>query len=946
MKNIFYRLIVLSVLWVGFGLQGVQAQVTMNPPLPTAADQVVLTFNALGTALENYEGNLYSHTGVTIAGATNPGDNGRWKYVVGDWGENETQPQWTEIGDNLYELTLDPSIREFYGVPENLQITEICMVIRSANSPYLQTSPDIFLEVAQAGLNVTITSPIGLQPIFELGETITISGAANDAVLISLFVNDELTATSTGATLSYDWEAESQGRFDVRLVAEDENEETVEATTYFYVRGSVPVAALPEGMISGANYLDANTVTLVLHDPPALKEFVFLIGDFNDWEIDQEYYMNRTPDGEYYWITLEGLTPDTEYGYQYYIDGQIRLADPYTHKVLDPWNDHWIDDFNYPNLKPYPAGKTEGIVSVIHPGKPEYQWQVTEFTPPAPMDMVVYELLIRDFIDTEAIKTVRDSLDYLQNLGVNVIELMPINEFEGNNSWGYNPSFYFAADKAYGTINDYKAFIDECHSRGIAVVIDMVLNHSFGQSPLIHMYSGENYWEPSPDNPWYNTSCPHEPWCWGADFDHLSPYTQAFVDRVNEFWLTEFKVDGFRFDFTKGFTNVQSGNQGWNYDAVRVGLLKRMADHIWDVNPDAYVILEHLTDNVEEKELANYGMMVWGNMNVAYLEAAMGWISGSNFQWISHLARDFDDPHLLGYMESHDEERMMYKNITFGNSNNPDYNIKELSTALRRAELAATFFLTIPGPRMIWQFGELGYDYSINYCPHNGEISDDCRTDPKPVRWDYYDDWRRKRIYDIYSLLANLKTSEEVFSTEDFTLDLAGNVKRIHLNHPGNKVTIIGNFGIEEFVTIPNFQQTGTWHEYFSGQTLNVNNTTDPLTLQPGEYRLYSTVAFPDHGLPLSSEEPLETLNKQARVYPNPSAQGFWFEIPLSRAGEVSLEVFDLQGKQVFRQEHEGLPGTNTWFWNGFMGEKEKAGLYFYRINTTDNSFSGRLMVR
>jgi glycosidase len=947
MKNFLTKLFPLLILLTVFGLQGIQAQVTMNPPLPTATDQVVLTFNATGTPLENHSGNLYAHTGVTIAGATNPADNGRWKYVIGSWGVNTSQPQWTSMGNNIYELVIEPSIRAFYGVPENLQITEICLVIRSANQPYLQTSPDIFLEVVQPGLTVTLTSPLGLQPIYELNQTVTISGAANNSVSLTLFVNEDEVASTTESSISYAWLASEQGRFDVLLLAEDEGGETAEATTYFYVRGPVPVAQLPQGVMNGINYIDETTVTLVLHDPPALKEYVFAIGDFNDWEIDETNFMKRTPDGTHFWVTLSDLTPNTEYAFQYYIDGELRLADPYTHKVLDPWHDHWIPEFNYPNLKPYPTGKTNGIVSVMHPGKPEYQWQVTDFTPPAPEDMVIYELLIRDFVDTRAIKTVQDSLDYLQNLGVNVIELMPINEFEGNSSWGYNPSFFFATDKAYGTINDYKEFIDECHSRGIAVVIDMVLNHSFGQSPLVQMYAKDNFWEPAPENPWYNEYCPHEPWCWGADFDHLSPYTQEFVDRVNEFWLTEFKVDGFRFDFTKGFTNVQTGNQGWDYDAVRVGLLKRMADHIWSVNPNTYVILEHFTANNEEKELAEYGMLIWANhQHYHYQEAAMGWITNSNFQNISYKARGWDVPHMVGYMESHDEERMMYKNINFGNSNNPQYNIKDPSIGLRRAELAATFFLTIPGPKMIWQFGELGYDYSINYCPHNGQIDDGCRTDPKPVRWDYYDDWRRKRLYDVYSLLGNLKTSEDVFRTEDFSLDLGGNVKRIHLNHPDNKVTIIGNFGIEAWTTIPNFQQTGTWYEYFSGQTLNVTNTTDAISLQPGEYRLYSTMAFPDHGLPLSTKDPLFETAGEARVFPNPSAEGFWFEVPVNTAGKVTLEIFNLQGQQVYRQEHEAMPGTNTYFWNGFAGAREKAGLYFYRLSTGRQSFSGRLIVR
>jgi hypothetical protein len=342
MKNFLLRLSSLLILLTVFCLQGIQAQVTMNPPLPTATDQVVLTFNATGTALENYSGNLYAHTGVTIEGATNPADNGRWKYVIGNWGVNTSQPQWTSTGTNTYELVIEPSIRAFYGVPENLLITEICLVIRSASEPYLQTSPDIFLEVVQPGLTVTLTSPLGLQPIFELNQTVTISGAANNSVSLTLFVNEEQVATTTESLFLTTWLASEQGRFDVLLVAEDEDEETAEATTYFYVRGPVTIAQLPQGVMNGINYIDETTVTLVLHDPPALKEYVFAMGDFNDWEIDESNFMKRTPDGTHFWVTLTGLTPNTEYAFQYYIDGELRLADPYTHKVLDPWNDHWM----------------------------------------------------------------------------------------------------------------------------------------------------------------------------------------------------------------------------------------------------------------------------------------------------------------------------------------------------------------------------------------------------------------------------------------------------------------------------------------------------------------------------------------------------------------------------------------------------------------------------
>ncbi len=957
MKTKFFKTFVAGFAVLLFLGQIIYGQVTPNPALPTSEDQVVLTFNATGTELAGHTGNLFAHTGVTIAGAENPANNGRWRYVIGSWGNNATQPQLTNISPNIWQLTIGPSIREFYGVPANLAITEICLVIRSAATPHLQTRPDIFIALAQPGLALTITSPTAPRPIVEINQSISLAATANQALSLRLFVENVEVAQQTSTTpatinLAHPYLAQTLGRKNFKFVATGENNQTKETTGYVFVRGPSPVAALPQGVKAGANYIDNTTVTLVLHDPPAHKSNAFVIGDFNNWELTEGHFMNRTPDGRYYWTTITGLNANTEYGYQYYIDGQLTIADPYTHKILDPWNDRWIPSTTYPNLKPYPEGKTTGIVSVIHPGMPAFQWEPTNFVPPAKGDLVIYELLIRDFVDTRAIKTVMDSLDYLQRLGVNVIGLMPVNEFEGNSSWGYNPSFYFATDKAYGTINDYKRFINECHKRGIAVTIDMVLNHSFGQSPLIHMYPGASFWQPGANNPWYNQTCPHQPWCWGADFNHLSVSTQEFVDRVNEFWLTEFKVDGFRFDFTKGFTNVQTGGQGWDYDQVRVMLLKRMADHIWSINPNAYVILEHFTANNEEKELAEYraaegkGMLVWGNMNHQYSEASMGHHDNnkSNLTWGYHGSRGWLVPHLVSYMESHDEERMMYRNLNWGNISST-YNIRNLNTGLRRLELAATFFFTIPGPKMIWQFGELGYDFSINHCP-DGTINDGCRTDPKPIRWDYLGNPNRKNVYNVFSLLANLKNNHPAFSTNQVNMDVVGALKRINLTHATNKVTVIGNFGVTVLAINPNFQETGEWHEYFTGAVLNVTNPTGHIALQPGEYRLYSKNPFPAHGLPLSTTEPELPLIQEANVYPNPSATGFWFEFYTTGTGIASIEVFNSAGQVVFKNNFEVSYGNNKTYWDGRAGKQNLPGMYFYKINSGNQSFSGKLISR
>ena len=179
---------------------------------------------------------------------------------------------------------------------------------------------------------------------------------------------------------------------------------------------------------------------------------------------------------------------------------------------------------------------------------------------------------------------------------------MPVNEFEGNNSWGYNPSFYFAPDKNYGTKAQLKAFIDECHQRGIAVIMDIALNHSFGENPQVQMYfnsSVGDWGQPSSDNPWFNEMPTHD-FNVGYDYNHDSPYTKAFCKRVLKHWVDNYHIDGFRLDLSKGFTqNYTLGDiNSWSlYDQSRIDILTDYANYIWNNSPDTYFILEHFAEN-------------------------------------------------------------------------------------------------------------------------------------------------------------------------------------------------------------------------------------------------------------------------------------------------------------------------------------------------------------
>lgn len=145
----------------------------------------------------------------------------------------------------------------------------------------------------------------------------------------------------------------------------------------------------------------------------------------------------------------------------------------------------------------------------------------------------------------------------------------------------------------------------------------------------------------------------------------------------------------------------------------------------------------------------------------------------------------------------------------------PLYNIKSLPVAMQRIAMMENLLYTVPGPKMLWQFGEFkGYDFTINYC-ENGTINPDCRTAPKPIRWDYYANPERRKLHDVTAALLTLRKEHEVFETTNFQLNIAsGQVRSIFLNHPDLNVAVFANVGVSTTaVTNPAFQHIGYWYE-------------------------------------------------------------------------------------------------------------------------------------
>lgn len=906
------------------------AQITVDPPFPTADQAVTVTLNTAGTGLEDYTGEIYAHTGLTIGG-------NQWQNVIGDWGNNQNQPKLTNMGGGIYELEITPSIRDFYSAEATDLITELCMVFRSSDGS-LQTSPDIFYDVYESqSLNVLITAPAIRPLIVELNDEIQVEGNSVAADSTYVYVDDNTIYADTGDSFTASFTANEYGKFWVKAVAMDDTE-MVADSFYYFVRSAPEVEDLPDGIHDGINYIDDNTVVLCLYAPE--KEYIFAIGDFSDWEVGDNNYMKQTPDGNRFWIELSGLTPNQPYIFQYFIDGEIRVGDIYADQVSDPWNDKWIPSDIYPDLPAYPDGKTDGIATVFETGQEAYQWEVADFEAPKVTDMVVYEMLVRDFLEKHDFETIVDTLDYLERLGINVLELMPTSEFEGNSSWGYNPNYYFAVDKYYGPKNTLKKLVDECHKRGIAVVGDLVLNHAYNTCPLVQMYWNSQENRPAANNPWFNeTSNFTNPSAqWGNDFNHESTATQNLVDSINSYWMSEYKFDGFRFDFTKGFgNNIKGPDDEWGskYDADRIALLKRMADEMWERNPDAYVIFEHLSDNSEEKELANYGILMWGNMNYTYNEGTMGYNESgkSDFSWISYKKRGWNNPNVVGYMESHDEERLMFKNITYGNSSG-DYNIKDTLTALTRQELAAAFFFTIPGPKMIWQFGERGYDYSIDY---NGRLGE------KPPKWDYMDSWNRRHLFYVYQALIDLKKNETAFETDDFDMNLYSATKRIRLNSEEMSVVVLGNFNVVVDDIEANFHFPGTWYEYFTGEQLNVVEESMPIALEPGEYRIYTSVKLDTPDFVGIDDNEIDDIVSDVILYPNPATSTLHLDLLFEQSTEVEISIYDIQGRKLTDLYNGRLSAGFRIMQKDISGFDK--GIYFVTIRTEGRQITKKLLV-
>jgi len=869
--------------------------VTVNPTYPTDNQNVTISFNAAGTALDGAT-KVYLHSGVS----TDDNNATNFEYVVGNWGMDDQIGLMTNTGDDTWQIVISPGLRSFYSVSPEDDIFGLNFLFRNATGNLkVDNDGQNYHNPVDPGSYFFISSPA--QPVYfgQVGSNLQHSATANIAPTTwTLTEIDTLTgafistlATQNGnVSFTHDIEIAS---IHLRKFKLEANFGGITKYKTFSLRGYLPVVleSRPSWTKPGINYhnSDPTKATLVLHAPTYTrykkgtgtisgtnttipKNVIYVLGDFNNWLPLESYKMKRDRDGwdgmadsdgdgdrgDYWWIELSGLNPGQEYVFQYFIDGELMIADPYTSKVSDV-DDQYIPESVYPDLIDYSAN-ADDRASVLQTEKVTYNWTAENFTAPSINELNVYELHFRDFTDAGTYLAAVDKLDYIKGLGVNAIHVMPVSEFEGNSSWGYNPNFYFAPDKAYGTGNNLKSFIDECHKREILVFNDMVLNHAFYSNVMAKMYWNDELNRPANDNPWFNPehkmiydSNGH----WGADWNHESEHVQTLVDRILDYWLQEFNFDGFRFDFTKGFgQSAPDSGDPWagSKDQDRIDLLLRMANGMKTRNPGAVVIFEHLADFDEENDLADAGILMWSG--VGHHNSVKSLILGHNGDdtniynngVYNSPDKGFTYANLMSYAESHDEERLGYEVKRWFNwaefAGPKVTGTDSLNAIVDRLKIAVAFNLLFPGPRMLWQFQELGYDIGIDF---NG------RTGEKPPKWDYYNNSKRKELYNLVSKLFKIRNRYALYSTTPDYGNIglgAGNlttprVMRLSTSD-GKHVIVVANIDPAAGHNVyPNFDVTGTWYKYngnpaVDGTTLVVANTSDPYYLNYSEMLVFT----------------------------------------------------------------------------------------------------------
>ncbi|MCC5637231.1 alpha amylase C-terminal domain-containing protein [Nostoc sp. CHAB 5844] len=506
-----------------------------------------------------------------------------------------------------------------------------------------------------------------------------------------------------------------------------------------------------------------------------------LIGSFSDW---QEIPMEKGKDG--YFITNVELE-DGVYQYKYRVQSKSWFFE----------QDQWVDVTDPYATDIDEVGGQDNSVIRIKDGQKivdTYVWHHDDNPLPPDHELVIYELHVGDFSGGEddshargKYKHIIEKLDYLCDLGINAIELLPVKEYPGDYSWGYNPRYFFATESSYGSTDELKQLIDECHSRGIRVIMDGIYNHSESSSPLTQI--DHDYWyhhaPRDPDN------------SWGPEFNYelydenLETFpARKFVGDTVRFWIEQYHIDGIRYD---------AARQIANYDFMH--WIVQEAKKTAGAKP-FYNIAEHIP---ETTSITNIDGPMDGCWHDSFMHTITAHICGDRFD-IENLKDVIDAKrqgfmgatNVVNYLTNHDHNRVM---VELGNRSIFD------EEAFRRIKLGVAILMTAVGVPLVWMGQEFG-----EYKPKTQESS--------KIDWTLLGHDLNRGLFDYYKGLIHLRKNNHALYTENIDFIHENAEAKVlaysRWNDEGSRLVMVANFS-ENFLAgyhVPNFPCGGTWHEW------------------------------------------------------------------------------------------------------------------------------------
>ncbi|PLX19460.1 MAG: hypothetical protein C0601_01750 [Candidatus Muiribacterium halophilum] len=515
---------------------------------------------------------------------------------------------------------------------------------------------------------------------------------------------------------------------------------------------------------------DGNDVTFRLWAPG--KRSVSVVGDFNSWQKDTDM-MKIDSDGLW---TIEMQLPRGEYRYQFYIDGEYLVGDPYAKDVI--WDEY-------------------GPNAIVEVPEKKFSWNDSFYRAPNQNDWIIYETHVGDFTPKGTFESMRRMIPYLKSLGINAVELMPIWEFPGDISWGYNPAYFMAPETAYGTPEDLKRLINELHENNIAIIMDMVFNHTSQEHVFNKLY---DYYS----SPWYSRDA--NPWGM-PDLNLWSDFTKVFVKDVLNYWIREYHIDGIRYDYTRGI--------GWDgYNGMSfISWAARQAKN------DIFQMAEHLPQDpamVNKTEIdAEWHDTFHDQMKANLREGT--YESSNHFgdldrtaACLSYYADGFsDNADVINYTESHDEERVIYEALT-----NPDMFYEK---AVRKSKLGLGILFTSVGVPMIYH----GQEFAM----------DTARTiDPNKLDWSKKDSGYCRDVFWYTKKMIELRNDHSCLKNNNIEITAKYSDKNViaykRWDNYGDIIVVIANFSdFDQYVDVP-FPYNGNWYEAIYDYSINVENNS------------------------------------------------------------------------------------------------------------------------